>query len=472
MILIYEYMPNGTLEDHLHKLPHFSWIQRLKICIGVACGWAAKISDFGLSRIGPTNKSSTYVNPLVKGTFGYLDPNYFFTGRLTRKSDVYAFGVVVLEVGLIRTRSAFSEGAGIVVAVKWYNQDHPEWQGSYTTVNGELVTMKLIFTEGEGKFVDCAARVLSMSRAASMSRDSLNIDVYLKGVFFPNPFIYFHHHKVPVMGLDVRNMDFKEFKTYLQKLINNRCRDMYYCLKNRSLVDGLRELRDEDDYVRFLDSGFDDDNNQISIYIDAYHEPLLDWIEEEEKAEEWDSGTETYEDDVDSVLSDDLSVDHEADDEDIQWPEVVDPFLSQKNFIPERGIEEEAGDKASPMNKENSFQIKSLIDKHNCARQQKLGCLVTYKWIGKMLIPEILERPKFSYRKMAEVVRKDNGLKVSLGQCRKAKYFALDEISGNLVSHYEKLWNYGAELLRVNPGSTVLIKTNHTPDATHYFKRM
>ncbi|CAI9292586.1 unnamed protein product [Lactuca saligna] len=343
-----------------------------------------------------------------------------------------------------------------------------------------------------------------MSRAASVSRDSLNIDVYHKGVFSPNPLVYFHPDKVPVMGLDVRNMDFKKFKTYLQKLINNRCRDMYYCLKNRSLVDGLRELRDEDDYVRFLDAGFDDDDNQISIYIDDHHEPLLDWIEEE-KAEEWDSGTETYEDDVDSVLSDDLSVDHEADDEDIQWPEVVDPFLSQKNLIPQRGIEEEAGGKgyslwyekneakallvrcsknekgkpscpfrlwASPMNKENSFQIKSLIDKHNCARQQKLGCLVTYKWIGKMLIPDILERPKFSYRKMAEVVRKDYGLKVSLGQCRNAKYFALDEISGNLVSHYEKLWNYGAELLRVNPGSTVLIETNHTPDATHYFKRM
>ncbi|CAH1447258.1 unnamed protein product [Lactuca virosa] len=177
-----------------------------------------------------------------------------------------------------------------------------------------------------------------------MSRDSLNIDVYHKGVFSPNPFVYFHPDKLPVMGLDVRNMDFKEFMTYLQKLINNRCRDMYYCLKNRSLVDGLRELRDEDDYVRFLDAGFDDDDNQISVYIDDYHEPLLDWIEEE-KVEEGDSGTETYEDDVDSVLSDDLAVDHEADDEDIQWLEVVDPFLSQKNLIPEKGIEDEAGDK-------------------------------------------------------------------------------------------------------------------------------
>ncbi|CAI9293751.1 unnamed protein product [Lactuca saligna] len=111
-----------------------------------------------------------------------------------------------------------------------------------------------------------------------MSGDPLNTDVYHKGIFAPNPFVYFHPHKLLVIMLDVRNMDFKEFKTYLQKLINNRCRNMYYCLKNRSLVDRLMELRDEDDYVRFLDAGFDDDDDddKIDIYIDDYHEPILD----------------------------------------------------------------------------------------------------------------------------------------------------------------------------------------------------
>nr|XP_043634063.1 uncharacterized protein LOC122605220 isoform X2 [Erigeron canadensis] len=128
MILVYEYMSNGTLEAHLHKLrTRLSWIDRLKICIGAARGldylhtgtgiefgvihrdvkssnillhesWAAKISDFGLSKIGPTNQPRTYVNTCVKGTFGYLDPNYFATGKLTRKSDVYAFGVILFEV--------------------------------------------------------------------------------------------------------------------------------------------------------------------------------------------------------------------------------------------------------------------------------------------------------------------------------------------------------------------------------------
>ncbi|XP_076950474.1 L-type lectin-domain containing receptor kinase IX.2-like [Bidens hawaiensis] len=128
MALVYEYMPNGTLYDHLHKKGTvLTWSQWLKICIGAARGldylhtgtgtqqgvihrdvkssnilldqnYAAKIADFGLAIIGPTNQTRTYVSTVVKGTFGYMDPNYFYTGRLTRKSDVFAFGVVLLEV--------------------------------------------------------------------------------------------------------------------------------------------------------------------------------------------------------------------------------------------------------------------------------------------------------------------------------------------------------------------------------------
>ncbi|KAJ0794780.1 putative transferase, protein kinase RLK-Pelle-RLCK-VIIa-2 family [Helianthus annuus] len=133
MILMYEYMPHGTLDDHLHNGSHLSWLQRLNICIGASRGlhylhtgtgiesgvihrdvkcsnillhesWAAKIADFGLSKIAPINQPSTYVNTHVKGTFGYLDPNYYATGKLTRKSDVYAFGVVLVEV-LCRKRA-------------------------------------------------------------------------------------------------------------------------------------------------------------------------------------------------------------------------------------------------------------------------------------------------------------------------------------------------------------------------------
>ncbi|KAJ0769978.1 putative protein kinase RLK-Pelle-CrRLK1L-1 family [Helianthus annuus] len=60
--------------------------------------FVAKISDFGIARTGPTNQKATHVSTVVKGTFGYFDPSYFTSGKLRIKSDVYAFGVILLEV--------------------------------------------------------------------------------------------------------------------------------------------------------------------------------------------------------------------------------------------------------------------------------------------------------------------------------------------------------------------------------------
>ncbi|WOH13714.1 hypothetical protein DCAR_0833225 [Daucus carota subsp. sativus] len=127
-LLVYEFMPLGSLEDHLHDLPPdkepLDWNTRMKIAAGAAKGleflhdkasppviyrdfkssnilleeeFHPKLSDFGLAKLGPTGDKS-HVSTRVMGTYGYCAPEYAMTGQLTVKSDVYSFGVVFLEL--------------------------------------------------------------------------------------------------------------------------------------------------------------------------------------------------------------------------------------------------------------------------------------------------------------------------------------------------------------------------------------
>ncbi|KAF7850927.1 hypothetical protein BT93_L4842 [Corymbia citriodora subsp. variegata] len=127
-LLVYEYMPMGSLEDHLFDLDPgiapLDWNTRMKIAVGAARGleylhckanppviyrdlksanilldndFNPKLSDFGLAKLGPVG-DNTHVSTRVMGTYGYCAPEYAMSGKLTLKSDIYSFGVVLLEL--------------------------------------------------------------------------------------------------------------------------------------------------------------------------------------------------------------------------------------------------------------------------------------------------------------------------------------------------------------------------------------
>ncbi|KAK6915809.1 Serine-threonine/tyrosine-protein kinase, catalytic domain [Dillenia turbinata] len=143
-MLVYEYIPNGTLKDCLSGKSgiRLDWMRRLKIALGSARGLAylhelanppiihrdvkttnilldehlnAKVSDFGLSK-PKENPDKDRVTTQVKGTMGYMDREYYMTQQLTEKSDVYSFGVVLLE--LLTARKPIEKGKHIVCEVK------------------------------------------------------------------------------------------------------------------------------------------------------------------------------------------------------------------------------------------------------------------------------------------------------------------------------------------------------------------
>ncbi|KAF5201948.1 Receptor-like serine/threonine-protein kinase [Thalictrum thalictroides] len=149
-LLIYDLMPNGSLDTVLHgksnDKKHLDWPSRYKIALGAARGISylhndciphiihrdikssnilldrnmeARVSDFGLATLMEPDK--THVSTFVAGTFGYLAPEYFDTGRATAKGDVYSYGVVLLELltGKRPMDEAFlEEGTKLVTWVK------------------------------------------------------------------------------------------------------------------------------------------------------------------------------------------------------------------------------------------------------------------------------------------------------------------------------------------------------------------
>ncbi|XP_002988428.2 probable serine/threonine-protein kinase PBL7 [Selaginella moellendorffii] len=150
-LLVYEFMPNGSVQEHLHsdgtsgRPPMLDWDTRMRVALDAARGleylhemvsppiihrdfkssnillddkFNAKVSDFGLAKLG-SDKAGGHVSTRVLGTQGYVAPEYALTGHLTTKSDVYSFGVVLLELLTGRVPVDMKRPPGEGVLVSW-----------------------------------------------------------------------------------------------------------------------------------------------------------------------------------------------------------------------------------------------------------------------------------------------------------------------------------------------------------------
>ncbi|RZC57123.1 hypothetical protein C5167_004426 [Papaver somniferum] len=147
-MLVYEYVDNGNLEQWLHGdvglVSPLTWDNRMNIILGTAKGiaylheglepkvvhrdvkssnilldrqWNPKVSDFGLAKL--LCSESSYVTTRVMGTFGYVAPEYACTGMLNERSDVYSFGILIMEIITGRSPVDYSRPAGEVNLVEW-----------------------------------------------------------------------------------------------------------------------------------------------------------------------------------------------------------------------------------------------------------------------------------------------------------------------------------------------------------------
>ncbi|KAJ9549113.1 hypothetical protein OSB04_021656 [Centaurea solstitialis] len=185
-LLAYEFMPRGSLENHLFRrsLP-LPWSIRMKIALGAAKGLAflheeakrpviyrdfktsnilldaeynAKLSDFGLAKDGPEG-DKTHVSTRVMGTYGYAAPEYVMTGHLTAKSDVYSFGVVLLEMLTGRRSMDKNRPNGEHNLVEWARPHLGERRRFYRLIDPRLEGHFSV--KGAQKSAQLAARCLS-----------------------------------------------------------------------------------------------------------------------------------------------------------------------------------------------------------------------------------------------------------------------------------------------------------------------
>lgn len=190
-MLVYEFIPNGTLMDSLSGKSgiQLDWIRRMMVVLGSARGLQylhdladppiihrdiksnnillderlnAKVADFGLSKAFGNNDEKGYVTTQVKGTMGYLDPEYYMTNQLTEKSDVFSFGVVMLE--MVTARRPIQQGKYIVKEIKTAMDKTKDLCGLDEVMDPILLSSTTLLV-GFERFVDLALKCVNEAGA-------------------------------------------------------------------------------------------------------------------------------------------------------------------------------------------------------------------------------------------------------------------------------------------------------------------
>nr|KAJ0217337.1 hypothetical protein LSAT_V11C300130830 [Lactuca sativa] len=268
-------------------------------------------------------------------------------------------------------------------------------------------------------------------------RNFIVVDFHYIRTFAPYPLVYFDPGRTSVA------FEYEEFMEFLHKLTRRRSKDIYFCLTQESLSQGIHTLLNEGDYKEFLDLAYANER-RMNVYVDHQNEPIFEWIDEEENEDK----DYNCEEDEESVLLDIYFVDHKEDDVEYPFPAnktMGDRFLNKlclrtvnvddvdeddeyvepqypvhvdrqpwNQMKPLLGMRFSNLDKLKNMLRTMQLLMGVIFDsEHTCSRLFKFGSIVTYKWIGKQFMSEIIEKPKMSVRKMKVKVSTTFNINVS-----------------------------------------------------------
>ncbi|GKC93618.1 zinc finger, PMZ-type containing protein, partial [Tanacetum coccineum] len=288
------------------------------------------------------------------------------------------------------------------------------------------------------------------------------VNLHHDGYFISNPLKYVHGLLKLIDDIQFEEMLVGELYKVVSRLLPNHPRCLYYYVSSTILTRGIRELKTEKDMEDFIKLGYKN-GTEVDLYTEFNGYDVMDMISNDYLFE-----------------PDETLVDPDYESEDLDYdPKNIDfhtegtrdnliPPLTGKYILEEEDLDDDLLDAKSESN--------SLLV--YCGRDVELGRCASRRGLIKKKKKKLVEESeKMKGKKVAE--ESDNYMKddirekfmvdVSLGQCKRAKHYALFEHNRGLIEHYGKLWEHKQAVLESNPGSTFHVDVSE--DGKNYFHR-